>query len=762
MDKFEYQPATLNAPTVKMDGPSGFVGTAENVRSREWAREFGKRNLMSAVRLAREVEVDFNADFETMDAMREAADADLYNLTPGTFVAQGEWKQRGYVLQSIPKGIHFGWVNTSLVIALLDGAWWRLQGVSLVPPSTDPPETRYGSGTGASVRMGGAVDSEFSSLTIYGKSVQDGMPTPESPVSIQVVEPGVQSEIYKTGYSIDASGNESENSSFNILEANVEGCTTAKVVFTINHNSGVTTRFHAYKADGTWIEQIASKSTSGSGTYSQDLTLPSLTAEIRISTRNTTVIDSITPDVILLKYGDVQTPIDLNGNVLASLPDGTKDVLSIDDDGDATLTKNVLHTTQAVTDGVTGTVGVDVLSSTGEIANGADVYYKATSPQTIALDPVTLPTITPGTNITVTAAVVPEVNAVFEPSLHSLQIRGDYSKTTNPTVYHPIVDPVVINCAGSQTTVDLDGNFLMKFDDRSLFDHVDIDADGNVVLAKNIQAIDLYSYTNWVKVDDRTYRSIKSVTGIQTASSKYATPKAMCDKFDVKAYNDLGYENITVIGTWDPSNAGRLLVKTTSNMSVDDFKDYINHGYKFYYKPYSTYMITLDPITMPGTLQNAEVSVSANVTPTIKAEWQLASYADYDYPHDYATDYQRPTTGGSVDTGRLVPCQPRITFFGPVVDPEITIAGNKYKVTASVASGARIEVDGKEKTVKLISEDGTVTDKFADALRGSGEGGGEYIFEQIPPGQHEITWDATFGVDVQWYDEVGEPPWSQS
>ena len=133
-----------------------------------------------------------------------------------------------------------------------------------------------------------------------------------------------------------------------------------------------------------------------------------------------------------------------------------------------------------------------------------------------------------------------------------------------------------------------------------------------------------------------------------------------------------------------------------------------------------------------------------------------------DYPYDYPHGYSRPTSGGSVYTGRLVPCKPRIVFYGPVRNPKITIAGNKYQVNANVTTGARIEVDGRDKTVTLITSDGTATDKFSDALRGSGEGGGEYIFQPIPPGDNVITWDGTFGIDVMWYDEVGEPPWSQS
>ena len=276
MDKFEYQPATLNAQTIKMDGPVSYVGTAENVRSRSWAHELGKRSLLSATRTAREVEATFACDFEAMDALREAADADVINRTPGTFVAQGEWRQRGFILESRPKNIHFGRLSASLTLALLDGAWWRVKSISLMP---------------------------------------------------------------------------------------------------------------------------------GSGT-------------------------------------------------------------------------------------------------------------------------------------------------------------------------------------------------------------------------------------------------------------------------------------------------------------------------------------------------------------------QSASGLDYSYDYDH--DYSQPETGGKVNTGSLVPCKPKLVFYGPVTNPYVIIAGNRYEVEATVAAGARVEVDGKEKTVKLIAEDGTVVDKFADAHRGSGEGGGEYIFETIPPGDNDITWDDSFGVDVGWYEEVGEPPWSLS
>ena len=60
------------------------------------------------------------------------------------------------------------------------------------------------------------------------------------------------------------------------------------------------------------------------------------------------------------------------------LPDGTADALTIDSAGRYEWAAPMKFTTQAVTDGVSGTVGVDVMSSTGQIADGATVLYAST------------------------------------------------------------------------------------------------------------------------------------------------------------------------------------------------------------------------------------------------------------------------------------------------------------------------------------------------------------------------------------------------
>ncbi len=72
--------------------------------------------------------------------------------------------------------------------------------------------------------------------------------------------------------------------------------------------------------------------------------------------------------------------------------------MTLDSEGNVTWTLNVDKTFTAVTDGITGTVGEDVLSSTGVLEDGAMVLYPlATS--IIETNTVVLPTIVSGDEI---------------------------------------------------------------------------------------------------------------------------------------------------------------------------------------------------------------------------------------------------------------------------------------------------------------------------------------------------------------------------
>lgn len=130
----------------------------------------------------------------------------------------------------------------------------------------------------------------------------------------------------------------------------------------------------------------------------------------------------------------------------------------------------------------------------------------------------------------------------------------------------------------------------------------------------------------------------------------------------------------------------------------------------------------------------------------------------YDLPHDLGV----PSTRRYVDIAGWGAAPLRFTVYGPCVNPAIRIDGNWYRVDVTVPDGGYMVVDplATPRSVTVIGPDGSVTDAFAKARRGNGLGGGEYIFQPASPGTHEVEWDRSFGFDLTWYEEEGEPPWS--
>lgn len=665
MDKFEYQPATFGADTVNMDGGGGYVGTAENVRSRTWARELGKSDLLSAARVAREVEVDFTADYATADALREAADADVLARTPGTFVAQGEWHQRGYVLASEPKGIHFGWVNTSLVIALLDGAWWRVRTLSYLPEPEPPVGKQYTTRTGEGIRAEGAAQAALHGLTVYGKCVQNGTPTCDNPVPIV----GVQGD-YK-----------------NLFGAAVEAFMTS--------SSGIMTL----------------KNTGGGTCF---------VAKLETNTDYT---------------------------ISAYMYDGMNRFRVCLFDTDPRLHYNENYTTG---------------------------HYSSVI---ITNDPATDQVNTFNSGSFMWVAVGLSTAAVA----YNADAKAQCEAGTTATAH--VERCLVLECGGTNRAyIDLNGEVLYGIPDpyntngNKYRDSIDVDYDGNVTLTKRTATVDLGSLT-WPNTFTNDWR--------YPSSGYYSTVYVSEPITGMKASEPDGcYPVCTTASDGSPFMPDYTSLNKIRQNTVDDGTIYLStntgyhlneYGYGPYYyetNPAGTAVIplkesawttvSLGTITMPTVEDNWLVTINASVTPEITAEYELAQHITLDYPHDFPYDYTKQKSVPDVDTGRMVSCKPVIVFYGAVTDPEITVAGNKYKVTKSVPAGARIEIDGREHTVKMITSGGVVTDEFANALRGSGEGGGEYIFEPIPPGQHTITWDGSFGFDIGWYDEVGEPPWNQS
>lgn len=133
-----------------------------------------------------------------------------------------------------------------------------------------------------------------------------------------------------------------------------------------------------------------------------------------------------------------------------------------------------------------------------------------------------------------------------------------------------------------------------------------------------------------------------------------------------------------------------------------------------------------------------------------------------DLPYDLPYDLGVPSTKRYVDVGEWGAAPLRFVVYGPCVNPAVRIDGNWYRVDVTVPDGGYLVVDplAAPRSVTLVAADGSTTDAFAKARRGNGSGSGEYIFQPASPGVHEVEWDRSFGFDLTWYEEEGEPPWS--
>lgn len=132
-----------------------------------------------------------------------------------------------------------------------------------------------------------------------------------------------------------------------------------------------------------------------------------------------------------------------------------------------------------------------------------------------------------------------------------------------------------------------------------------------------------------------------------------------------------------------------------------------------------------------------------------------------DLPVDCEFDVIPPVNVSTITNESLIPAPFKITVWGPATNPFFRIGDNRYELLTTIPSGSRIEIDSQSfpRTITLITEYGDKSDMFSVGTRGSGQGCGEYIFEPIPSGVSTVYLPGGFGIDVDWLEQDGVPPW---
>ena len=133
------------------------------------------------------------------------------------------------------------------------------------------------------------------------------------------------------------------------------------------------------------------------------------------------------------------------------------------------------------------------------------------------------------------------------------------------------------------------------------------------------------------------------------------------------------------------------------------------------------------------------------------------------YEHNFEHNYGHSSGKAYVNVESLVGAQPRITFYGPVTNPYVTIGGNRYQVNQQVLSDYSLVLDAMGDTPSAILYDpyGNAESVFDKAVRTGGRGGGSYAFDPLPHGRLEVAWSGAFAFGLLWRERDTEPPWAR-
>lgn len=125
-----------------------------------------------------------------------------------------------------------------------------------------------------------------------------------------------------------------------------------------------------------------------------------------------------------------------------------------------------------------------------------------------------------------------------------------------------------------------------------------------------------------------------------------------------------------------------------------------------------------------------------------------------DYPYDFAFDYMSPLRVQAVTNVSYAPADFVLNLYGPCESPSVRVGGHEYAVNHAAAAGEYITVDSRARTLTLTQAGGAKTNIFKD------RGLTDYLFERIPPGTSNVTWEGELRFDLTILAQRSEPLWT--
>lgn len=125
-----------------------------------------------------------------------------------------------------------------------------------------------------------------------------------------------------------------------------------------------------------------------------------------------------------------------------------------------------------------------------------------------------------------------------------------------------------------------------------------------------------------------------------------------------------------------------------------------------------------------------------------------------DYPWDYKWGYADSQAANRIVCDSVRGNAFTLKIYGEITNPVVLIGGHSYAVDGTVKAGESLLIDSLTKTITLTKATGEKENWFDKRNRTS------YIFEPIPPGQHLVVKNGTFGVDLTVIEKRSEPKWT--
>ena len=125
-----------------------------------------------------------------------------------------------------------------------------------------------------------------------------------------------------------------------------------------------------------------------------------------------------------------------------------------------------------------------------------------------------------------------------------------------------------------------------------------------------------------------------------------------------------------------------------------------------------------------------------------------------DYPFDYQFDYSASLKSRKVESGSISNSKFKLRIYGEATDPAINIGGHIYSVSGRIQAGESLLIDSISKTITLTTAAGTKINWFDKRNRES------YIFEPVPAGIQNVSYNGSFGFDLTIIEERSEPKWT--